>query len=63
MFKSYVIVLDRDEWGQDLANDAITSGIQLGWKIEKFSAVDGRRLDVDTTLQKYNLQFCDQIND
>jgi len=57
MFKSYVIVLDRDEWGQDLADDAISSGIQLGWKIEKFPAIDGRGLDVNTTLQKYNLQL------
>lgn len=57
MFKSFVIVLDNHDWGQTLANDAISSGKSFGWNIEKFSAVDGRTVDMETCLNEHRLHL------
>jgi GR25 family glycosyltransferase involved in LPS biosynthesis len=57
MFKSYIITLDGHEWSEELANDAIESAKSHGWDIEKFSAVDGRKTNLQTELNTYNLRL------
>lgn len=57
VFKSYVIVLDNHPWGQEMANDAISSGNDFGWHLEKFSAVDGRTVNAETCLSEYGLRL------
>lgn len=59
MFKSFVIVLDNHPWGQEMANDAISTGTSFGWTIEKFSAVDGRTVNMNTCLSDHGLRLYD----
>lgn len=56
MLKSFVIVLDNHDWGQEMAADAVASGISHGWDIQKISAVDGRTLDMDAYLKSRGLR-------
>lgn len=55
MFRSFVVVLDNHPWGQEMAADAISSGTNFGWNLEKFSAVDGRTVDMNSCLSQYGL--------
>jgi len=55
--KSFVITLENHDHGNMLSDEAIASGKQFGWDIEKFKAVDGRDLKLEDLLEQYNLRL------
>jgi GR25 family glycosyltransferase involved in LPS biosynthesis len=57
MFKSFIIVLENHQWGQQLASEACESAKKHGWNLEKFKAVDGRNSNMDKCLARYNLKL------
>lgn len=56
MFKSYVIIVKGHELSERVGNVAIQSGKALGWDIESFEAVDGRKTSVKD-LPSYGLRL------
>lgn len=57
MFKSYIIALEDHKWSQELADEAVESALKHGWDVEKFPAVDGRKIKLQDTLRSFNLRL------
>jgi GR25 family glycosyltransferase involved in LPS biosynthesis len=45
--KSFVIILEDHPTSESFGNVALSSGIEYGWNVEKFKAVDGRYTNLD----------------
>lgn len=54
MFKSFVIILKDHASSEHFGNTALITGLKYGWNIERFDAIDGRKLSLDI-LKNYGL--------
>ncbi len=52
--KGYIIYLHEHPYSVQWANEALASGRALGWNLELYPGVDGRK----TNIAKHNLKFC-----
>jgi GR25 family glycosyltransferase involved in LPS biosynthesis len=55
--KSFIITLENHDHGNMLSDEAVASGKQFGWNIEKFKAVDGRNFKLQELLDRYDLKL------
>lgn len=53
-FKSFVIILKDHKSSEEFGKTAIASGLENGWNISRFDAIDGRTMSLDD-LKNYGL--------
>ncbi len=56
MFKSFVIIVKGHDLGEKFGSAALRSAAEQGWNLERFDAVDGRKINYEN-LPEYGLKL------